>query len=244
MAEFLDGAVDAMFGGVLARAQRGGDLFQGTIVEETEDDCIAVGLAQRGEGDVENRADLFPRFGGVVGIVECALHIGLVFTAGAADFAFEKGERGKAGGLVEPGGQKRVFAETPGLPGENDEDRLGDFAGANWIADVAKSGGVDLVDVARDEHGEGVVGVVVRVLAEQLEVILFLQVLHSDVNAAGSAEGTMKFKLGIADWRLRIGDCGEFSEKGPLTTETRHRGEGRGMQDEGVGGAVSRKVSM
>ena len=57
---------------------------------------------------------------------------------------------------------------TARLAGEVGEGGLGDFLGELRGADLAEGGGEDEIEVAADEFGEGILGVLPRVARKQL----------------------------------------------------------------------------
>ena len=56
------------------------------------------------------------------------------------------------------------------LAGEFDEGRLGDFLGKLRRTDLAQRGGIDEAEMALDDFGESVLGVVPGVTREQFQV--------------------------------------------------------------------------
>ena len=62
-------------------------------------------------------------------------------------------------------------SEALGVAGEVDEGGLGDFLGKLRRANLTKRGGMDEINVATDEFGEGVLGVVAIVAREQLQIV-------------------------------------------------------------------------
>ena len=142
------------------RAQGRPDFFHAFAVEKPQHDGVAVGFIQAGHRRVQQRRDLRPDLGFV--FIQDGLHVGLLFAAGAADFAADKSHRRQPRGLIQPAGKDDALAQMPGFPRQNDEDGLGDFLGLMRIAGVAQRDGIDLVDVPRDERGKGVLGIALR----------------------------------------------------------------------------------
>jgi hypothetical protein len=75
-----------------------------------------------------------------------------------------------AGDLIEPRGKDCVRREAVRLAGEVREGRLGDFLGELRGADLAERGGEDQIEVAADQFGESIFGVLPRVARKQLQV--------------------------------------------------------------------------
>ena len=59
-AQFVERAVDAHPGGVFAQADAGADLGEGMILEETEQQRLAIALAEIGQRRIEHGPQLFP----------------------------------------------------------------------------------------------------------------------------------------------------------------------------------------
>jgi hypothetical protein len=60
--------------------------------------------------------------------------------------------------LIEPRGEDGVWREAVRLAGEVGEGGLGDFLGQLRGADLAERGGEDQIEVAPDDFGEGILG--------------------------------------------------------------------------------------
>jgi hypothetical protein len=58
-------------------------------------------------------------------------------------------------GAVKPSGEAAARPDGTRLPGEGDEDVLGDFLCGWWIAKDTKGGAVHEIHVSTDEFGEG-----------------------------------------------------------------------------------------
>ena len=143
------------------------DFAEGFVLEVAEQDGGAVGLVERGHGFVEQRFDVRPVGGGGVH----GIHLGGdLFAQLAAGFAADDINGGAAGDLIEPRGEDGVGREAVRVAGEVGEGGLGDFLGELRRADLPERGGMDEVEVAADEFGEGVLGVLAGVAREQLQV--------------------------------------------------------------------------
>jgi hypothetical protein len=106
-------------------------------------------------------------------IIESGLHIGLLFAALAAAFAFfEVGSR-QSRGLVEPAGEDGARRKFAGFPGEDDEDGLSDLSGVAGIADGTQGGGIDEIHISVNEDGEGGLGTAMSEFLEQWMVVWF-----------------------------------------------------------------------
>jgi len=117
----------------------------------------------------------------------------LLFAAGAAGFATNKCYCRQPRCLIQPAGEDNLPAKLPGFSGENDEDGLRDFLGLMWVASVTQCNRIDLVDVPRDEFGKGFLGIMLRVLPQQSDVV---QLLHLYLNAANAGKVTNYFQPG------------------------------------------------
>ena len=63
-------------------------------------------------------------------------------------------------------------AERPRLARQNDEHRLGDFLGQMRVAHLPQCHGIHQIDVARDEHGERLFGIVPSIFPQQSQVVI------------------------------------------------------------------------
>ena len=64
---------------------------------------------------------------------------------------------GKVGCLDQPAGDHHPPVDRMGFAGEGDEDSLRDVLGEIGVADLPPGGGIDLVDVPRDQLRERIV---------------------------------------------------------------------------------------
>ena len=167
LAQAFDGAADAFPGGVFVRAERLADFAQGFVLEIAEQDGGAVGVLERLHGFVEEGFDVRPVGGGGVHGVQFA---GDLFAQLAAGFAADDINGGAAGDLVEPRGEDGVGREAVRLAGEVGEGGLGDLLGQLRRADLAQRGGEDEVEVAADDLGEGLLGMLPGIAFKQLQV--------------------------------------------------------------------------
>lgn len=101
---------------------------------------------------------------------------------------------GQAGGLKQPARKRPVVAQLPGLFGEDDKDRLGDFLGVVRVADLAQGDGIDQIDMARDQGGKGLVRMIFGVLAQQRG---FIHDFHLAISVRRTAKGDKLFALAL-----------------------------------------------
>src|SRR2546428_574503 len=78
----------------------------------------------------------------------------------AAGFAADDINGLAASDLIEPRGEDGIGRELPRVAGEFNEGGLGDLLGQLRRADLTERGGMDKVEMAPDDFGEGVLGVV------------------------------------------------------------------------------------
>jgi hypothetical protein len=185
----FEGAEDALAGGDFGDAEAIADLFEALVFEKAQDHDIAGGDGESGEGVVEDVGEIL--VGESIGVVDggyktgvwegggivSGRHDGGPFQCGSVlvmpttPDALEVILGREAGDAQEPSGEQRGGAELSGFFGEDDEDGLGDILGGVGVADLAGGRGVDEIDVAADDFAEGGLGVVVGVIAEELEVV-------------------------------------------------------------------------
>jgi len=106
-------------------------------------------------GFIQEGFDVGPVGGGGVHGVEFA---GDLFAELPAGFAADHINGGPAGDLIEPGGEDGVGREAVRLPGEVGEGGLSDFLGQLRGADLAQRGREDQIEVAADDFGESILG--------------------------------------------------------------------------------------
>ena len=170
-AQLVEGAAHALLRGVFAGAEGLADFAEAFVFEKPEEDRGAVGLGEGGDGFVEEGFELRPRGGrrGRHGSGGGEFDGGL-FAGGAASLAADHIDGGAAGDDVEPGGERLDGGEFLRVAGEVEEDGLRDVFGELGRADLAAGGGVDEVDVAGDEFGEGGLRIFAGVAGEQFVV--------------------------------------------------------------------------
>ena len=118
-------------------------------------------------GFVEQGLDVRPVVGGGVR----GIHLGGdLFAHLAAGFAANHIDRGAARDLIQPRCQNRIRLQPGGAAREIDEDRLGDLFGELGRADLAQGGGIDQAEMALDEFGEGILGVLLSVARQQFQI--------------------------------------------------------------------------
>ena len=164
-AELVDGALDALGGGGDGEVEAGGDVGEVVVLKVAEDEEFAVGGGEGGDGVVEKGEEVGD--GGGFGGNRGRLHGGLAFVALAAAVGAAGVLGTEAGRLKEPAGEGGAIAKSVGFLNEEEEDGLGDVVGV--VGALAGGGGVDEVDVARDEGGEGG-GVAAEVGVEEVGV--------------------------------------------------------------------------
>jgi hypothetical protein len=89
-----------------------------------------------------------------------------LFAELSAGFAADDINGRAAGDLIEPGGEDGIGREAVRLPGEVGESGLSDFLGQLRGTDLAERGGKDQIQVAADDLGEGILGVLPGVSRE------------------------------------------------------------------------------
>ena len=161
------GAAQALLRGVLARAEGGADFTEGFVLEVTQQDGGAVGIVERVHGFVEERFDVRPVGGGGVH----GIHLrGDLFAQLPARLAAHDVDGGAARDLIQPRGQNGVGLQPVGTARQIDEGGLGDFFGELRRADLAQRRGIDQAEMAPDDFGEGILGVLPGVAREEFQV--------------------------------------------------------------------------
>ncbi len=168
-AEAVEGALEAFLGGFFGDVQGGADFSGGFVLVVLEEEGFAVGGVEAREGGVEVGGDFLPERIGLGGLFR-AHGGGLLFVTAAGGFLFECVGSAVAGGAEEPAVELAVGGEESGFLRDEDEDGLGDVLGGLGVADEAVGEGIDPVDVAADELGEGVLVFVGGEGREQLGV--------------------------------------------------------------------------
>ena len=74
-------------------------------------------------------------------------------------------------GAEQPSGQHHARPKTPRLPGQQDEDRLGDILGQMRIPELSQRGSVDQAQVAFHEGPKSGLGAVFDVILQELPVV-------------------------------------------------------------------------
>ena len=161
VAEFGDGAGEAFSCGGFGDVEGVGDVVDGAVLIEAEEDGGAVGGGEFGDGGVEGVGEE-GGFGGVGGLNGCrGVGSGLpgellfVFLAGAVGAA-EVAE-GVVEGVEEPAGEIAFLGigHGVGLLCEEEEDGLGGVFGEMAVVELAEGGGEDPGGVAVGEGAEG-----------------------------------------------------------------------------------------
>ena len=155
-AEGADGAGDALAGGGFGDLQGGGDLVEGEVLVEAEEDGGAVGVGEGGDGGVELVVEVGGGFGGGGG--GGALGGDFAFARGAAALFAAEVFDGERQGVEEPAGEFqfrcRLHALRPLV--EEDEDGLRGVFGEVRVTELAIGGGEDPASVLGDEGAEGI----------------------------------------------------------------------------------------
>jgi hypothetical protein len=99
-------------------------------------------------------------------------------------------ECGVAGGFEQPAGEKGAGAQARGLAGENEEDSLGDLLGEMRVAHLPQGGGMDEIEMPRDERLKRRLGLVPGKFPHQGHVI---GCLHSPTYARPERNRTNYF---------------------------------------------------
>ena len=162
-AQALDGAADAFAGRVFGRAESLADFAQGFVLEVAEQDCRAVAVFERLHGFVEKGFDMGPVGGGGVHGVE---FLGDLFADLAPRLAADHINGCAAGNLIKPRGEHSVGREAVRLASEVGEGGLGDFLRQLRGADLAERSGKDQINVAADDLGESILGVLPGISAK------------------------------------------------------------------------------
>ena len=72
---------------------------------------------------------------------------------------------------AKPAGQNGFLAERFGFARQNDKNRLCDFLGQMRIAHLPQCNGMNEIDMARDECGERLLGIVPGIFLQQCHVV-------------------------------------------------------------------------
>jgi uncharacterized membrane protein len=190
-AELVEGAGDAFLGGVFVGAEGGADLTEVFVLKEAEDDGGAIRGGKGGDGFVEVGLDVGPSG---VGRLHGGDFLGGLFAGLAAGFAADEIDGGAAGDDVEPRGERLAGREIAGATGEVEEDGLGDVFGEVRWADLAARGGINEIEMAGDELGEGSLVAGAGVALEQVVVahVSLLSPVTREIRQRKSAE-TLRF---------------------------------------------------
>jgi hypothetical protein len=117
----------------------------------------------------------------------------------APDFSAQITGGREPGGLIQPARKNDSGAQSTSFFRQDDEDRLRDFLGGVGIAGLPQRGGIDQVDVTRDEGGEGVLGIPMDVIAQQFHVS---RILHPLTN--GRRNGKVPIYFGGAEFPVAL----------------------------------------
>ena len=172
--KFFQRAGDPHSRGILVASQRGPDRAKIALFKEAEQDRGAVIRAKQVDGFIKYRSDL-----GEVGlgmIVQGVHRCGLLFAKLTAAFGADRVARDKAGIAMQPAAEPTFASEFAGVLRKADEDGLRDILGKQGVAlDDAQRGGIDEVDVARDQFTKGCFRAVLDILRQQLLALGHLQ---------------------------------------------------------------------
>ena len=167
VAQAFDGAADAFSGRVFVRPDHLADFAERFVLEVAEQDGGAIDVVERVHGFVEQGFDVRPVGGGGVHGVE---FVGDLFAELAAGFSSDDINGGPACDLIQPRAEDGVGREAVRLAGEVGESGLGDFLGELRGTDLAERRGKDEIEVATNDFGESILGVLPGVLRKQLQV--------------------------------------------------------------------------
>ena len=115
------------------------------------------------------------------------MHVSLLFAERPPPLRAQGIRRRQPCSLIEPARQDRFAAERSGLACEDDEHRLRDFLGGVRTARLPQRDGVNQIHVPSDQFTERGLGLALRELAQQLDVIGFR---HSPSNVRPREKGT------------------------------------------------------
>jgi hypothetical protein len=88
-----------------------------------------------------------------------------------ADFGSKIIGGSQPGRLIQTAGKDCSGAHTPRFSGQDDENCLGYLLGLVRVMDMAQSDGINHVDIARDQGCKCFLGIVLRVSANQFDVV-------------------------------------------------------------------------
>ena len=168
-AQFVEGAVDPHPGGVGADGEACADLGEREILEETQEDRLAVRFVQVVQRLVDDGPQLVPV--GFRGGVHFVHGLGLLLVGSAALRGTHRLGRGEPGAGVEPAGEGLAAQERCGFARQVGEDALGHVIGKVPVAPDAPQGGkVHHVEVPAHEFGERFFRAILEVPAQQLGI--------------------------------------------------------------------------
>jgi hypothetical protein len=181
---------------LIADAEGLGDLVRGLAFEVTEQQGVAVGLAQGAERGVEMRRDLFPggvRFGAFI-------HGGgLLFAHASPDVGTDSVGGNILRGAMEPPGEHGPVCEPGGVLRQGHEHGLGDVLREVRVANHPQRSGVDQVDVPPREFGKGGLGPLSGVITQEVAIGRAVHSQNSNrrrKNRTGKADREFNVKAG------------------------------------------------
>ena len=162
LAQAFDGAADALLRGVVADPEGLRHLAGGLAFEVTQQQRVAIRLAQFAQGGVEKRGDVFPvvrlrsisaRQVGFVG--KQIIHGGgLLIAVAAAHVGADSIGGDILRRAMQPAGQDGTLRELPRVLGQRDKRALRHVLGQVRVTDHSQRGGIDEVNVPSHEFGK------------------------------------------------------------------------------------------
>ena len=131
---------------------------------------MAVFFIQTGNGRVEQRGDLLPRF--VFRLLQKRLHMCLLFTFCAAILDLQGIGGGKTGRAMQPTGNDCVRPQRTRLARENDEHGLGHLFGQMRVAHLPHGRRIDQVDMAGHERCKRLFGLAGDIIPHECHVVV------------------------------------------------------------------------
>jgi hypothetical protein len=119
---------------------------------------------------IQQRSDVRPRF--IFRFVQNGLHVRLLFALVPPPLNGQRVGARVTRRAAKPAGQNGLVAERVRLAREDDENRLRDFLGQIRVAHLPQRDGINEIDMARDERGERRLGIVPRMVTQQVQIVI------------------------------------------------------------------------